>query len=87
MFSASQIAKPMTRWLLLATLCGLADVSRAHFVFIVPVQDGEKARVVLSEDLEADAEVAMILGGSGGIPSARCCGKDLEFEVAKSQRR
>ncbi len=54
----------MTRFMLLLVLaCGMANTARAHFVFIVPAANGEKAQVVLSEDLRPDAEVDLLIGG------------------------
>ena len=39
----------------------LVQTASAHFVFVVPHAEGTKADVVLSEDLNADADVALIL--------------------------
>lgn len=83
MFSASHLAKPMSRRLLLATLCGLADVSRAHFVFVVPQADDEKAKVVLSEDLGPDAEVGLILDGRAEFFVRDAAGKDVVLALEK----
>jgi hypothetical protein len=74
----------MTRWLLLATLCGMADVAQAHFVFVVPQADGAKAKVVLSEDLSPDADVDLILKDNAKLYVRDESGKDAPLVLRKT---
>jgi uncharacterized GH25 family protein len=46
-----------------AVVLAMAGQAFAHFVFIVPQAGGHTARVILSEDLDADAEVGLIIAG------------------------
>jgi len=52
----------MKRILLLFAAClAMVQSASAHFVFVVPHAEGNKGDVVLSEDLNADAEVELLL--------------------------
>src|SRR5215472_265163 len=48
-----------------ALLIGMANLAHAHFVFVVPAQDGATAQVLISEDLKPSDEVDVgIIGGT-----------------------
>ncbi|HZZ82840.1 MAG TPA: kelch repeat-containing protein [Gemmataceae bacterium] len=66
--------------LVLGTTC----VARAHFVFLVPDSSGTKAAVVLSEDLEPDAEIEMVLAGKPRLKVRDAAGKETELTLSKT---
>src|SRR5688572_29109540 len=62
-------AAAAARWAALSVMLGLgaaaASPASAHFVFVVPEPDASKAKVVFSEDLEADEDVDIkLIGGT-----------------------
>lgn len=47
----------MRNWIITVGILASAALARAHFVFVVPDAQGQRANVILSEDLDADEDV------------------------------
>lgn len=63
----------------------MAAIAQAHFVFIVPAQDGATAAVVLSEELAPDEEVDAGKLGGAKLFARDAAGKDapVEYKAGK----
>ena len=68
----------------LALVLGTACVARGHFVFVVPNTNGSSATVVLSEDLQPDAEVEMVLAGKPQLKLLDAAGQETALTLKKT---
>ena len=56
----------------------------SHFVFVVPDASGASATVVLSEDLQPDAEIEMVLAGKPQLKLRDAAGKETTLTLRKT---
>jgi hypothetical protein len=77
-------SKFSTCGLWLALVLSTACVARGHFVFIVPNADGSAATVVLSEALQPDAEVEIVLAGKPQLKVRDATGKEAALTLKKT---
>lgn len=63
--------------------CGMAaQLARAHFIFVVPDDDGRRARVILSETLEVDENVEPELVDRVALVSRDPAGREADLDLA-----
>ncbi len=70
--------------LLLAVVLSTGRVSHAHFIFVVPDTTGAAATIVLSEDLQPDAEIDMVLSAPPQLKLRDAAGKETPLSPRKT---
>ncbi|HYE21167.1 MAG TPA: hypothetical protein VEA69_22160 [Tepidisphaeraceae bacterium] len=67
-------------------LAGLAPAARAHFVFVVPQDGGNTARVVMSEDLKPDDGVDVSIIAGAKLHAVGADGKDTPIALGTAAK-
>ena len=67
-----------------ALLIGMASLAHAHFVFVVPSQDGATAQVFISEDLKSSDEVDVGIIGGTKLSLREAGGKEIPLTLKRN---
>ncbi|MEZ0267435.1 MAG: hypothetical protein ACAI43_22115, partial [Phycisphaerae bacterium] len=70
----------------LAALLLFAPAARAHFVFVIPEDGGNTARVVMSEDLKPDDGVDISIIAGAKLSAVGADGKDTPIALSKAAK-
>jgi hypothetical protein len=74
----------MKNQIVVALLLGMANLAQAHFVWVVPGQDGATARVFISEELKPTDEVDVGIIGGTKLSVRDAEGKETSLTLTRS---